>query len=568
MKAYTCTAAVAGSQYSTDPPVSSSWNLYSGSIRYCRQHMHGPSKFITRLCGRWSNHQAPDNPKQGSDTNRFFLARWLMLRFLGAVFLIAFISYWLQVDGLVGSRGLLPVDQFLDRAREQLSGHSGYWLLPTLSWLSPTDTMLHWQCALGVVGAILLIANVASKIVLMGLWALYLSLTVAGQMFFHFQWDVLLLETALTLMFITSWNWRPALGRDRMPSALGLLLVRLLLFKLLFLSGITKLLSGDPTWQDLTAMDYHYFTQPIPTWTSWHMQQLPAILQKVSVVVMLAIELIVPFLIFGPRSWRHLAGILVIGLQVMITATGNYGFFNLLTAGLCICLFDDQFWRRLWPGPPYKQSLAHPLPATRLPHWWQHMRTTLATAFILLSILAIPREMVRTYWGRQRLWAEAIFAPLEWITPLRSINGYGLFRVMTTQRPEWIIRGSADQMTWHEYEFRYKPGSLDRSPSFIGPHMPRLDWQMWFAALNPPGHRHLLHSLMMHLFEGHPATLKLLADNPFSRQPPAYLQMVLFKYEFTDRSTRRETGRWWTRQQIGQSDVWVRSLSNSPANRQ
>ena len=499
------------------------------------------------------------------DRPEYVLTRDVYLRLLGVVYGIAFISLWTQIHGLVGSTGILPVADYLDAVREQL-GSAAYWRLPTLCWISSSDGFLTALCAAGTVLSVLLIARIAPLIVLFLLWATYLSLSIAGQVFLSFQWDVLLLEAGFLAMFLAPlrpWS-RPA--RDRPPWACGIWLQRWLLFKLMFLSGVTKLLWGDVTWRDLTALDYHYETQPIPTWVSWYAHQLPAWMQKVSVVNMFAIECIVPFAIFAPRRIRHLAAAALAIFQLAIAATGNYCFFNLLSLVLCVTLLDDRLLSRMLPRRWRQRLDGSPTSGVDL-RWMRSAALTAALIVTLISGLSLVDEMVRTP-RRDRLPAVVVGTLkvayrglLSWGRPLllrptdpfRTINGYGLFRVMTTQRPEIVIEGSNDGALWKPYEFAWKPGDVERRPGFVAPHQPRLDWQMWFAALNPRG-ASWLNGLIQRLLEGSPEVLNLLAEegNPFPPpgKPPRYVRLLYYRYTFTDFEQRRSTGAWWERRRM------------------
>ena len=425
----------------------------------------------------------------------YALTRWLFLRLLAVVFLIAFVSYWVQLDGLIGSQGILPAADLMRSVRGL--GASGVWRVPTLCWLGASDGFLHGLAGAGTLLSLLLLAGIAEGPVLALLWAIYLSLVVVGQVFFSFQWDILLLETALTSMFVAAWTLRPRL-MPKVPRA-GLWLVRALLFKLMFLSGITKLICLDPTWWSLTALDHHYVTQPLPTWTSYYAHHLPHGFQRASVAVMFAIELGVPFLVVGPRRLRIAGALALLGLQGLIAGTGNYGFFNLLTAVLCVTWLDDAFLLRLVPGRwrgRISSRLSADTPVAIEPQRtgarrFARLAYGLAVAFMAYaSSLAFVEEMVRTRPpGRiggvagtlldgGAAYVGAGSRLLSIVGPFRSISGYGLFRSMTTSRPEIAIETSDDALSWHEVAFPYKAGDVNRRPRFVAPHQPRLDWQM------------------------------------------------------------------------------------------
>ena len=456
---------------------------------------------------------------------------------MGVVYLCAFTSMWVQIRGLFGAHGILPIREFLQSAYEQV-GREAYWRMPTLFWIDSSDTTLVTACAAGAGLAVLLIAGVAPLPILVLLYALYLSIVSTGQDFLGFQWDWLLLEAGFLAICFAPLALQLRRRRRSEPSRAIRLLILWLLFRLMFSAGAVKLLSGDPTWRNLTAMQYHYETQPIPSWTSWYIHQLPPAFHSAEVLFTFFVELLVPFLIFGPRVLRRSAFVLFGSLQLLIMATGNFGFFNLLTIALAIPLLDDDF---------FPQRLRDPSPPRRRRKRWTD--GSLIGVAVMLGVLSLvpftstlglielmPRPLIRLYVRVQ---------------PYGLANSYGLFAVMTTQRPEIIIEGSDDGVTWKPYEFKYKPGDVNRPPPIIGPHMPRLDWQMWFAALGHYGNNPWLAALMDRLTEGSPDVLRLFAHNPFPDVPPRYVRARVFDYHFTDMKTRRETGAWWRRTEIG-----------------
>jgi len=477
----------------------------------------------------------------------YVLSRWLFLRLLGVVYLVAFASLVVQLRGLVGEHGLMPVNEFLARAQDTY-GDGAWRLLPTLLWLDSTDRGLLIVSAGGMALAALLILDIVPLIVLPALWLLYLSLAVGGQDFLSFQWDGLLLETGLLAALWAPAGWFPSLRLEvRQPSPVVQWLLWLLLFKLMFLSGATKLLSGDPTWRNLTALDVYFETQPLPPWTAWFVHQLSTPVHAVATALVFVVEMGLPLVVFVPARfrWVRLAGAaLIIGFQLTIAATGNYGFFNLLTILLCVPLLDDRLLR-----PVVRLRLTAPQPESP----FRRTVVGVAAAVILcLSALSFVRELVYTLPGAgpgaMPLWSEQLLGAFA---PFRSVNGYGLFRVMTTERPEIIVEGSADGTVWKPYEFRWKPGDPERRPRFVAPYQPRLDWQMWFAALDPIGNRALLEGLVQRLLDGSPDVLGLLGSNPFPDRPPKFLRLMYFRYFFSSPETRAATGAWWSREPRG-----------------
>ena len=475
----------------------------------------------------------------GTHTERttFYLSRWLFLRGLGCIYLIAFLSLWVQIHGLVGSNGILPAGEYLTAVRQQI-GSEGYYFLPTLFWLNPSDAFLHFQCAGGVVLSLVLIAGFFPPITLAGLWVFYLSLVIVGQFFLSFQWDLLLLEVGLLAIFFAPLQIRETFSRASAPSVLFLWLLRWLLFRLMFASGFVKLVS-DAVWRDFTALNFHYETQPLPTWTGWYAHQLPEWFQKISVIGMFAVELVIPFLIFAPRRLRTAGCIGLVGLQLLILLTGNYCFFNLLTIALCLLLIDDVTWKRLLS----KQFMPNFQSVGQSPRrYWRVCVAVLATLLFILSGIRFGGQLFR----------DARIPDLAWIRPLRSVNTYGLFADMTESRPEIIVEGSNDRITWKTYEFRWKPGELTDAPKWVAPHQPRLDWQMWFAALQGSHQRTpWFVPFMGALLQGKPKVLQLLAENPFPDTPPRYVRATLYDYHFTDIATKRSEGTWWAREQKG-----------------
>ncbi|HEY5792089.1 MAG TPA: lipase maturation factor family protein, partial [Chthoniobacterales bacterium] len=348
----------------------------------------------------------------------YAIASWLFLRALAVIYLIAFFSYWRQTDGLISSTGILPFQNFLLAARENL-GMEAFWKAPTLGWLWQHDALPHLLCAGGVVLSVGLFFGWLPGPILILLWAFYLSLTVMGQVFYNFQWDVLLLEAGFLAIFVAPWHratWRHS---GNPPSPARLLMVWLL-FRLIFSAGVVKFSSGDSTWAQLTALDFHFWTQPIPDWIAWYANLLPAPLKTAGVVLMFGVELLLPLLFFTPRRLRFVAFSGTVLLQLLILATGNYGFFNLLTLALALWLMDDL----QWPG-----GLMSWVGSARVRYLPRRVAAGVALAIFVLTLapfLGIFRQPM------------PLLRPLEWaygyIAPFRSINGYGLFAVMTTQR--------------------------------------------------------------------------------------------------------------------------------------
>jgi lipase maturation factor 1 len=501
----------------------------------------------------------------GNDVRQpaYFASRRWFFRSLGCIYLIAFLSLWPQLDGLIGEHGILPVAEYLPVAREHFGGNAQF-LLPTLFWFNSSDVFVHFLCGAGAVISVLLIAGFFPVISLVLLFVCYLSLTIAGQTFLSFQWDILLLETGFLAIFFAPIGWRMSCGRDVPVSRIGHFLLKLLLFKLMLMSGVVKLTSGDDSWWNLTALDYHYWTQPLPTVVGWWAQQSPEWFRKFSTYFVLAVESVVPFFIWAPRRLRHVACALLILLQVLIALTGNYCFFNLLTVALCLLLIDDTVWARKRSSvqeamlgrdsvepPDLAPATGNPGSTESRPTIWAYGRrlTAVGALFVLLPLNAM---IIFSAFKPQTPWPRPLAMVGDYVEPFRIANGYGLFRVMTKSRPEIILEGSADGIDWLPYEFRWKPGDVNEPPHWAAPHQPRLDWQMWFAALGTYRQNPWFVQLAVSLLKNESTVTGLLARNPFEKEPPRYIRATLYDYHFTSWSEHKATGAWWKRERQGE----------------
>ena len=440
---------------------------------------------------------------------RFETTADIVYRGIAAAALMAFGSLWLQAEALIGDNGVLPAAEFLEAVHATF-GTGSYWSVPTALWFGLS---FHWVFAFGTLCALVGLAGKLRTSAALGAYAAYLSIVGVGQTFTAYQWDMFLLECLFAAAI---------LGRS--PAA-GIWVMRLIVFRFMFLSGAVKLLSGDPVWADLSALEYHFETQPLPTVFAWFAHQLPAPALAFAVATTFVIELVLPFLILGPRRLRAAAAFAFIGFELLILVTGNYNFFNLQTIVVCLALFDDRFFR------------------AKRPTRFQARR--IGARWLAAIIIALGLCQTAAAFGR-------FPNPAEWVQPLRFVNRYGLFAVMTTERRELVIEGSMDGDNWLEYEFPFKPGDLDRVPGWATPHQPRLDWQMWFAALTRPEYAPWTYSLVFRLLDAEPTVLDWI-DGPFEGERPRYVRILSYRYVFTPSgdssapSTDGETGRWWTR---------------------
>jgi hypothetical protein len=447
------------------------------------------------------------------------LVRSVFLRGLAVIYLIAFASLLPQIDGLIGSNGILPAHDYLQSVHSEF-GPRAYTLLPTLAWLNSSDLFLHAMVWAGIVLSLLLFIGFVPLPVTIGLYVLYLSLDTVAQTFYSFQWDALLLEVGFAAVLVAPVGFHPSYKTS--PSRAAVWVFRFLLFRLMFESGVVKLVSGDPTWRNLTALSYHYETQPLPTPVAWYAHQLPLLVQKISTLGVFMVELIVPFLFFAPRRLRIVGAWMTIALQLMIAVTGNYTFFNFLTMLLCVFLLDIKVERSPWNA-----------------------------RFVAVVLILVGVIQLFTTFGTRIILPEP-FSTMEFrAETFRLVNHYGLFANMTTSRPEIVIEGSDDGRQWKAYEFKYKPGDVARGLRWVAPYQPRLDWQMWFAALSTFQDNPWFSQLMVRLLEGRREVTSLLAVNPFPDKPPRLIRAVTYDYHFTDWATRRKTGAIWTRTLLG-----------------
>jgi predicted DCC family thiol-disulfide oxidoreductase YuxK len=457
------------------------------------------------------------------------LVSWLFLRLLGLTFLTAFLSIGHQIIGLIGSDGILPVSEKL-ASLATAHGAWRYWFAPTLFWINSSDTALSSVCLLGAAASVLVVLNVFTRTMLALAFVLHLSLWVVMPVFGHIQPDALILEVGLLAVFLTA------------GSRIVIWLFRWLLFRFMLFSGLVKLLTHDPSWAHLTALNYHYETQPLPTPLAWYAHLLPDWFQQLSVVAVFVIELALPWLIFTPRRLRFVAAWGFLVLQTAITLTGNFYFLNLLTMFLCLFLFDDRALASVLPGRL----------AARVSYAQSHVDRRATGAAALLAAILVTVNLA-VMW--QRIEQHPLPGPLDALVATTSrlgiTNFYGFFGVMNTVRREIVVEGSRDGEHWRPYEFRYKPGDLHRCPSWSIPYHPRLDWTMWFAANESPFRNLWFGDLLYRLLQGAPPVLTLLADNPFPGEPPKWVRATLYQYRFTTPAQRAATGDCWVREQLG-----------------
>jgi predicted DCC family thiol-disulfide oxidoreductase YuxK len=480
---------------------------------------HRPAFYRLSLVLWGRNHEPP----------RYELISFLFLRLFGLITLSAFVSFAVQAQGLIGSRGILPLAGLVDALADRL-GPERLLLMPMAFWLNDSDIAIQSVCWAGAGLSLMLVLNLLPRLSLILIYAFYLSLFYAGQTFMSFQWDTFLLETTMVALLMS------------FAPTTGVWLARWLLFRFMFMSGVVKLISGDPNWWNLTALSYHFLTQPLPTPLAWHVARLPSGVLKVATGATFVVELALPFLIFCPRRLRLVSAFGVLALQSCILLTGNYNWFNLQTMLLCLPLFDDASLRNILP--PRLLELLQQRASRQAPR--RPVKVVVNTAALLMVFLSLV-QMDARFGGSP---PDAAVTIDGWFEPLHLVSPYGLFAVMTTTRDEIIVQGSDDGVEWRDYEFRYKPGDVMRRPRWNIPHQPRLDWQMWFAALDDAQRVPWFSRFLVRLLQNEPSVTALLETNPFPDKPPTYVRAQFYDYTYAG-DDGRAARRWWDRRLVG-----------------
>lgn len=463
---------------------------------------------------------------EGQGRPSYVLTRFVLLRLLGLVYFVAFMSALLQARGLVGEHGLLPMRAWLS-ALARVSGGRGLAFVraPSLFWIDASDTSLVVVCALGAILSLAVVVGVTNAAVMLALWILQTSLHAVGQVFWGYGWEIQLLETGMIAVFLCplrTWRARDATA----PPEIAIWLMRWLVVRIMLGAGFIKM-RGDPCWRELTCLLTHYETQPNPSPLSWVLHQMPPWFHQAGVLFNHFVELFVPVFALGPRRTRHLAGGFMIAFQAILIASGNLSFLNWLTIVPAIACFDDGFWPRRIPR------------ASRPPPTTLHRRAAIAYA-ALVAVLSV-QPVVNLFSSQQAMNAG--------FDPLYLVNTYGAFGSVSKERDEIVVEGSDDGVTWKEYELPCKPGDVLRRPCLVTPYHYRLDWQMWFAAMSSYEEEPWFVVMVDRLLRGEPAVLALFAKNPFPDHPPRFVRAELYRYRFTRWG---EGPAWWRRERIGE----------------
>ena len=512
--------------------------------------------FVQRLFGSEQDSGAPGR----------LIPRWLFLRALGLIYFSAFYSLVFQVRGLIGPQGILPAAQYLDHVAHSLGGAERFWFAPTLLWISSSSHMLMALCWVGMIASLLVVLNIWPRLTLLVCFICFLSFVGASGDFSGYQSDGMLLEAGFISLFFVPGGLLPGWGAAQPPSRASLFLLQWEWFRIYFESGMVKLLSGDPEWRHLTAMDQYYQNGPLPTWVGWYVEHLPHAFHVSTAFATLALELVIVWMLFLPRRVRIICFCIVTPWEIGVILTANYTFLNYLVLSLGVLLLDDRTLARFVPqrfrfefaaqesAPAAEPSLSlfqeNPPASAALRKTlihWKALRLALTAVMLTWIAYDTTAELVRLPFRSFPLPT----APIAALEPFRIANEYGLFAVMTRGRYEIEFQGSNDGKTWTAYPFRYKPQALNEPPRIYAPYQPRFDWNLWFASLGSWEQNAIVPLTEERLLTNDADVLGLFAGNPFAQAPPKQVRAVLWQYWFTTMDEKRRTGNWWRRQLLG-----------------
>ncbi|XP_039632481.1 lipase maturation factor 1 isoform X1 [Polypterus senegalus] len=532
-----------------------------------RKRRPGQSKSAQESDLKSNKPEEEDKRKHGTkgpapplQSGTFWLTRIVLLRFLAFIYFVAFLVAYHQNRELIGEKGLSPCRLYLSSVKRYVGGKINLAALsytPTLLWFmdwTDMDANLD-HIALGglALSAFVLVAGCANMVLMFLLWLLYHSLVSVGQIWYSFGWESQLLETGFLGIFLCPLWSLQRVPPNTPPSGIVIWAFRWLIFRIMLGAGLIKI-RGDQCWRDLTCMDYHYETQPVPNPLAYYMHQSPRWFHRLETLTNHFIELVVPFFVFMGRRMCALHGVLQLLFQALLILSGNLSFLNWLTMVPSVACFDDASLRFLFPSGPKGvvrqvsriQSEECPVPTKGM----LIRRAANVSVGLLIAYLSVP-VLLNLLSARQIMNTS--------YNPLRIVNTYGAFGSITKERTEVVLQGtlsldpSDPSALWEEYEFKCKPGGLARRPCLISPYHYRLDWLMWFAAFQTYEQNEWVIHLAGKLLANDPGALALIEHNPFlGRGPPRWLRGEHFKYKFSSLGGGHATeGRWWVRRRIG-----------------
>ena len=477
----------------------------------------------------------------------YWLTRFMILRLLGFVYVIAFLVAINQILPLLGSDGLTPVDLYLKRIGAALGGNtSGFIRLPSVFWFWHSDAALITVAWIGFALSLIVLAGYANAIMLAVLWFLYMSFAHVGQEWYGYGWEIMLTETGFLAIFLCPFrDMRPF--PKQAPPFLIIVLFRWLIFRIMFGAGLIKL-RGDKIWSSATALYYHFETQPIPGPLSRWFHFLPHSILKIGVWFNWLAEIAAPLFVFAPKLGRHIAGVIIILFQLNLVISGNLSFLNWLTIIPALACFDDRFWSKILPKRLVQKAEAAMVVCQQPSKAKQRTIWFVVAVICILSIQPI---------GNMMMSGQVMNTSFD---PLDLVNTYGAFGTVGQQRMNVVFEGttdndSTDHANWQPYIYKGLPVELNKRPPQIAPYQLRLDWQMWFASMSTPDEYSWTYNLIWKLLHNDKKTISLFAQNPFSKNPPRYIRAVLYRYSFARPGNPQHI--WWNRERIA---MWIRPM--------
>jgi hypothetical protein len=458
------------------------------------------------------------------------LARFAIERGLGLLYLVAFVVAARQFPALCGERGLEPAPRILHA--------TSFWERPSIFHLGYSDRRLRLAAWTGAVLSGLVVLGLPQRaplpvtmLVWFALWALYLSIINIGGTFYSFGWESLLCEAGFLAIFLGN-----AASAPLWPVIIAF---RWLAFRVEFGAGLIKL-RGDPCWRQLTCMEWHHETQPMPNPLSWFFHHLPRPIHRIEVIGNFVAQLILPFGLALPQPFASAAALLVMGTQLYLVVSGNYAWLNWVTIVVVFAGISDAAVPR---------GVRHVLRVGATPFGEPAGWFVLAVAGLTVLVVTLSYGPVRNLFSRRQAMNASFDA-------FRLVNTYGAFGSVGRERYEVIVEGTdakevGPDTAWREYEFKGKPGDPRRLPPQVAPYHLRLDWLMWFLPLSPRYGESWFVPFLARLLQSDRATLQLLRRNPFPDRPPMWVRARLFRYRFTSWAELRRTGAWWTRSEAG-----------------
>ena len=450
----------------------------------------------------------------------FTLWQSIFLKSIALVYFWSFYCLHKEILGLVGSRGIYPIKMVLDAYREKL-GEKPYYTMPTLFWLNSSDRFIKAVTWLGQILPFFILFDIFSPVFFFLLWVLYLSLINVSGMVMSSQYDILLIEVGFLSIFYSVLT---------PPPALLVYLAWFYLFRLMFCTGMYKVLFGMKEWRTLDALSFFLETQPFPTKIAYYIYKLPKFSLKILTFTVLFIQIVSPFFIFGPQGLRLTAGLLIALSQLGIMLCGNYAFFNVLTIALCIPLFMD-----VNPGILYSPWSTEPV--TQYHEWL----TPILSIIAILLFLKQLEEFYYTFFDNGKK---------HFLAPFRIANFYGMYSHLSVEHYEIKIEGG-DGRFWRIYSYRQR-AAVDKPLRWLS----FLKFSRFESILSNAGNITYHHGgwftqLIIRLLQGSSEVGALFKSNPFTETPPQFIRCNLEHFRFTDCKIKRQTGQWWCKKSLG-----------------